>query len=164
MSHTLQWTASPSGRTGHATFWTVTAFGNNGHQAYATMPLEYADVARAQYDRLHATPGVNRVEIAEMTSQITERLIAMDDLPGPEKPTPVPELPEGADHIGRHYRFSWGRPVLRTGDDVRSYFKWLSETQISPLPTLPRVDPHSLRLLEVTTVRRTRPIGLADLP
>jgi len=52
--------------------------------------------------------------------------------------------------------------VLRTPDDVRRYCGWLADAQISPLPTSPRVDLDSLKLLEVT--RYARPTELDNLP
>lgn len=164
MSHTLQWNANRSGRTGRATFWTVTAYDAHNRQIYATLPLEYAAPARYWHDYWSGKPFVQRVELAELTTDITERFITFDDLPAPGQPADIPELPDSAHQAGRHYRFTWGVKVLRTPDDVRRYYKWLADMQISPLPTSPRIDLDSLRLLEVTLFRYARPIELPDLP
>ncbi|NUK53375.1 hypothetical protein HRW14_24495 [Streptomyces lunaelactis] len=164
MSHTLQWNTNCFERTGRATSWTVTAYDAHGRQVYATLPLEYADPARYWHDYWSGKNFVQRVELAELTTDITERFIAFDDLPAAGQSTQTPELPDGAHHAGRHYRFTWGVKVLRTPDDVRRYYKWLADAQISPLPTSPRVDLDSLKLLEVTVIRYARPVELTDLP
>lgn len=164
MSHTLQWNANRFERTARSTMWTVTAYDAHNRQVYATLPLESADPVRYWHDYWSGKHFVQRVELAELTTDITERFITFDDLPAPGQPADIPELPDGAHQTGRHYRFTWGVKVLRTPDDVRRYYKWLADAQVSPLPTSPRIDLASLRLLEVTLIRYARPIELPDLP
>lgn len=164
MSHTLQWNANHFDRAARSTMWTVTAYGAHDRRVYATHPLEYADKAREQHDYWSARPFVQRVDLAELTTDITERFINLDDLPAPGRPAALPDLPDGAHHVGRHYHFTWGVKVLRTPDDVRRYYKWLADAQVDPLPTSPRIDLDSLRLLEVTLIRRVRPVERNELP
>ncbi|GGT54566.1 hypothetical protein GCM10010271_68050 [Streptomyces kurssanovii] len=163
MSHTLQWNANRFERTARTASWAVTAYDAHDRQVYAALPMESADAIRYWHGYWSGKRFVQRVELAELTIEITERVIAIDDLPAPGQPADLPELPDGSHKASRHYRFTSGPMVLPTPDHVR-YCNWLTGVQKSPLPSTPRVDLDALKLLEVTLIHYARPIELADLP
>ncbi len=164
MAHDLCWDSNRFQRTARDTAWKVTIYDAHGRQIYATGSLESADAARHWHAYWAGKAAVRYVELTEYATDITERLICLEDLPAPGRPAELPELPDGAHQANRHYRFTSGPAVLPTPDHVRSYYRWVTAAQEGAAPTAPRADLHKLKLLEVTVIRCARPVELADLP
>ncbi|MER7108857.1 hypothetical protein [Streptomyces sp. NPDC000229] len=164
MARTLQRNADRLEFTARTVSWTVAAYAARGRKVHASPPLEVAETVRDWHSFWGRKDFVQRVDIAELATDIAERLITLDDLPAAGQPAELPELPASAHQARRHYRFTRGPMVLPTPDHVRRYYAWLTNVQTNPLPNYPRVDLDKLKLLEVTLIHYARPILLGDLP
>jgi hypothetical protein len=145
------------------TLLTITSYDAQGAKLYGTLPLDSADVAARWHDILADNSATHRMAIVANTIERTRQLITVDDLPGPSKPTPQPELPAHAHTILRYYHFSSGPSVLRTGDDARSWLKQTTEAQQGSNPHTVRVDLARLQLFDVTLIEHARLLTYAEL-
>ncbi|WP_326809622.1 hypothetical protein OG533_39425 (plasmid) [Streptomyces sp. NBC_01186] len=139
------------------THWTVSYRHRSGGTKVTSTSLSTPDATRQQYAFHSGLDWNTDVRITEQVIRETRRLICLSELPGPGQPTPVPQLPDGAHEVKRHYRFARNGPaVLPTGDDVRNHHEWLTNHR--------DVDPAELRAVEVTLTRYRREVALDELP
>ncbi|MEV3999165.1 hypothetical protein ACFYPK_32695 [Streptomyces halstedii] len=164
MARDLRWDANRFQRTARDMAWKVAIYDAHGRQIYATGTLESAAAARYWHACWGGKAAVRRVELTEHVTDITERFVCLGDLPVDGRPAVLPELPDGAHQVNRHYRFTGGPAVLPTPDHVRSYYQWLTAAQEGAVPAVPRADLDKLKLLEVTLIHYARLVQLADLP
>jgi hypothetical protein len=112
------------------------------------------------------------MELTEHTLLQARTITAFEDLPGAGEPTPLPDLPAGAQEVKRFFKFArvlddgsltgFGPAVLPTGDDVRYFYEWTVKNQERAQAV--RVDVSTLRILDITLTHYTRELQLADLP
>ncbi|WP_030618296.1 hypothetical protein [Streptomyces achromogenes] len=159
---------SPEQRT---VYWTVAVCDTYG-SVRRTTGLHSASAARHQHAYWSVKQSTARVELTEHTLLQTRTVIPFEDLPGPGEPTPLPDLPAGAQEVKRFFQFvraledgsltGFGPAVLPASDDVRCFYERTVRNQEGAQAV--RVDVSTLRILNITLTLYTRELQLADLP
>ncbi|MDN3263972.1 hypothetical protein QWJ26_30010 [Streptomyces sp. CSDS2] len=159
---------SPEQRT---VYWTVAVCDTYG-SVHRTTGLHSASAVRRQHDYWSAKQSTARTELTEHTLVQTRTVTAFEALPGLDEPTPLPDLPAGAQEVKRFFTFAraledgsltgFGPAVLPAGDDVRHFYEWTVKNQERAQAV--RVDVSTLRILDITLTHYTRELQLADLP
>lgn len=137
--------------------WSVHGRDTAGRTLYETFPLDAPSTVRHWHSTISAWPNAGTVTLTRHLTVETQRFLPLDALPGEGRPTPLPELWDGAHEVRRHYRFHQCGPyVLTTGDDARAWRAWAIENRI--------VRREELRLVEVTLTRYRRTLTRDELP
>ncbi|MBC2868690.1 hypothetical protein [Streptomyces mexicanus] len=152
-------------------YWTVAVCDTYG-SVNRTTGLHSASAVRQQHDFWSAKQSTARIELTEHTLLQVRTVTAFEGLPGAGEPTPLPDLPAGAQEVKRFFKFAraledgsltgFGPAVLSTGDEVRYFYEWTAKNQERAQAV--RVDVSTLRILDITLTHYTRELQLADLP
>ncbi|MGY9066908.1 hypothetical protein [Streptomyces sp. CAS3] len=149
-------------------YWTVAVCEKYG-SVHRSTGLHSTSAVRHQYDFWAPKPSTSRIGLTEHTLIQARTVIAFEDLPVTGDATALPELPDGAYEVKRFFRFArtleagsltgFGPSVLRTGDEVRSFYEWTAKHDQAV-----HVDISTLRVLDTTLTHYTRELQLTDLP